>query len=159
MKKLLYIFLLFTIGANAQSISNQVISNYGLSATNVSAQTDVTIGELVVKTMSDGNNTLTNGIHQTKLLITTIYEDELTNNYQVFPNPSKEGLNFNYNNTANSPVNLQLFDISGKLLWRKNNVMGNEQIKMQSQPTGTYILKVNDGKQQELKTIKVIKTL
>ncbi|MCB9360452.1 MAG: hypothetical protein H6587_07705 [Flavobacteriales bacterium] len=55
MKKLLYILCFMSLGANAQSISNQVISSYGLSTSNGTTQTDVTIGEPIVATMTDGN--------------------------------------------------------------------------------------------------------
>jgi hypothetical protein len=157
MKKILYILLLTTFGANAQSISNQVISSYGLSAANGSAQTDVTIGETVVKTVGDGNNTLTQGFHQTNLIVTTVKENETTNNYQFYPNPVNEMLNFNYNNTTNEPVTLYLFDVNGKLLWSKQHVTDNEQINFNDKTKGTYFLKVTDIKNNELKTIKVIK--
>ena len=157
MKKLIYIFILFTFGANAQSISNQVISSYGLSAVNGSAQTDVTIGEPVTATVSDGNNTLTQGFHQTNLVITTIKENETTNNYQFYPNPVNEALNFSYNNTTNEPVTLYLFDVNGKLLWSKQNITDNEQINFNDKTKGTYLIKVTDNKNNEIKTIKVVK--
>lgn len=155
MKKLIYILILTSFGANAQSISNQVISSYGLSASNGTTQTDVTIGESVVKTMSDGNNTLTNGIHQTKLIITTINENETNNKYNFYPNPVTETLNFSY--TTNEPVNVRLFDVTGKILWIKQNVVSNEQINFNDKSKGTYIIKVTDNKNNELKTIKVVK--
>ncbi|MCB9360450.1 MAG: T9SS type A sorting domain-containing protein [Flavobacteriales bacterium] len=155
MKKLLYIFILFAFGANAQSISNQVISSYGLSAANGSAQTDITIGEPVIATVSDGNNTLTQGFHQTLLVITAVYENETVNNYQFYPNPVNETLNFSYTNSE--PINVQLFDVAGKLLLSKQNVVNNEQINFNDKPKGTYIIKVTDNKNYELKTIKVVK--
>lgn len=157
MKKLLYIFILFAFGANAQSISNQVISSYGLSAANGSAQTDITIGEPVTATMSNGNNTLTNGVHQTKLIVTAINENETTNNYEFYPNPVNEILNFS--NTNSEIVNVKLFDVTGKLLWSKQNVVNNEQINFNDKPKGTYLVKVTDSKNNELKTVKIIKTL
>lgn len=157
MKNLLYILFLTTFGANAQSISNQVISSYGLSAENGTAQTDVTIGELVVSTMSDGNTTLTNGFHQTLLTITTVNETEVANQYQFYPNPVNETLNFSYNNTAYESINLQLFDVNGKLLWSKENITDNEQINFSNNLKGTYLIAVTDNKNNEIKTIRIIK--
>lgn len=155
MKKLLYIFILFAFGANAQSISNQVISSYGLSASTGTAQTDVTIGEPIIATVSDGNNTLTQGFHQTKLIVTAINENKTTNTYNFYPNPVNETLNFS--NTDSETVKVQLFDVAGKLLWSKQNVVNNEQINFNDKPKGTYIIKVTDNKNYELKTIKVVK--
>jgi hypothetical protein len=157
MKKLLYILLVLSFGANAQSISNQVISSYGLSASNGTAQTDVTIGEVVTKTVSDGNNTLTQGFHQTKLILTTIKENQSENTYNFYPNPVNETLNFSYTNSE--PINVQLFDVAGKLLLSKQNVVNNEQINFNDKPKGSYLVKVTDSKNNELKTVKIIKTL
>lgn len=157
MKNLFCILTFFTLGANAQSISNQVISAYGLSAANGSTQTDVTIGEPIVTTVSDANNTLTQGFHQTKLMITTINENEKTNNYQFYPNPVNEVLNFNFTNSNNEPVGLQLFDINGKILYNKQNITTNEQLSFSDRANGQYILKVIDKNNKEIKTVKIIK--
>lgn len=157
MKNLFCILTFFTLGANAQSISNQVISAYGLSAANGSTQTDVTIGEPIVTTVSDANNTLTQGFHQTKLLITTISENEKTNNYQFYPNPVNEVLNFNFTNSNNEPVGLQLFDINGKILYNKQNITTNIQLSFSDKANGQYILKVIDKNNKEIKTVKIIK--
>lgn len=157
MKKLIYILLLTTFGANAQSISNQVISSYGLSASNAAAQTDVTIGETVTATVSDGNNTLTQGFHQTNLIVTTISENENTNNYQFYPNPVANQLNFVYSNPTQEIIDLQLFDIVGKLLWSKQIGSTNEQIDFTDKPKGTYFIKLTTEKKEEIKTVKIIK--
>ena len=157
MKNLLYILILTTLGANAQSISNRVISSYGLSASNGMAQTDVTIGEPVTTTVSDGNNTLTQGFHQTKFIITTVKENQTINDYHFYPNPVNEMLSFNYTNTSNETINLQFFDVTGKLLWSKQNITSNEQINFSDKSKGTYLIKVTDNKNNELKTVKVIK--
>lgn len=157
MKKLIYILLLTTFGANAQSISNQVISAYGLSAANGTAQTDVTIGEPIVATVSDANNTLTQGFHQTNLIVTTVSENETVNDYQFYPNPIAETLNFKYLNTNNEVVNLHLYDVSGKLLWNKQHITDNERIDFTDTPKGTYFIKLTTEKEEEIKTIKVVK--
>lgn len=155
MKKLLYLLLLTTFGANAQSISNQVISSYGLSADNGTAQTDVTIGEPITATISDGNNTLTQGFHQTKLIVTSIRETEANNDYNFYPNPVTETLSFT--NTNNEHINVQLFDANGKQLWSKLHFVGNQEIDLKNNAPGIYLLKVTDTKNNELKTVKVIK--
>lgn len=157
MKKLLYILLLTTLGANAQSISSKIVSCYGLSSANSVAQTDVTIGETITNTMSNGNNTLTSGFHQTKLIVTTIKENESTNHYQFYPNPVNEVLNFNFTNSNNEPVGLQLLDINGKILYNKQNITTNEQLSFSDKANGQYIIKVIDKNNKEIKTVKIIK--
>lgn len=157
MKNLFCILTFFTLGANAQSISNQVISAYGLSAANGSTQTDVTIGEPIVTTVSDANNTLTQGFHQTNLIITTVTENETVNDYQFYPNPVADQLNFLYSNPNQEVVDLQLFDVSGKLLWSKQNITDNQQIDFNGKPKGTYFIKLTTEKKEEIKTVKIIK--
>lgn len=157
MKKLIYILILTSFGANAQSISNQVISSYGLSASNGTAQIDVTIGEPIVTTVSDANNTLTQGFHQTNLIITTVTENETVNDYQFYPNPVADQLNFLYSNPNQEVVDLQLIDVSGKLLWSKQNITDNQQIDFNGKPKGTYFIKLTTEKKEEIKTVKIIK--
>ncbi len=155
MRKLLYIFILFSFSANAQSISNQVISSYGLSASNGMAQTDVTIGEVVTKTISVGSTTLTQGFHQTKLIVTTIKENEESDDYRIYPNPVKETLSISY--SGNGPVNVELFDVNGRLLGSKQRIISSEKISFKDRSKGIYLIKVTDNNNKELKTISVIK--
>lgn len=142
---------------NAQSISNQVISSFGLSISNSSAQTDITIGETVVSTISDASNTITQGFHQTNLIVTSVTENESANHYQFYPNPVENQLNFLYSNTNLEVVNLQLFDVSGKLLWSKQGINTNQQIDFSDKPKGTYFIKLTTKTRKEIKVAKVIK--
>ena len=62
LKKTLFFLLLFS----SVSISAQeVISTQGGSYTSVDVNLDFTIGEVIINTVSDGTNSLTQGFHQT----------------------------------------------------------------------------------------------
>ena len=60
-KNLLLLFLLLTTWSIT---AQEVVSMQGNSYTNASISIDFTIGEAVIKTVTDGNNTLTQGFHQ-----------------------------------------------------------------------------------------------
>lgn len=69
MKKLLFLCVLSVALTQAQSLERQVIGSSGTSFSNASAQIDFTVGELVVTTITDGTNELTQGFHQTNLSV------------------------------------------------------------------------------------------
>ena len=62
MKKLL---LLGAIALSLNSLGQEVVSTQGDSYTNASGSIDFTIGEVVINTVTDGTNDLTQGFHQT----------------------------------------------------------------------------------------------
>jgi hypothetical protein len=68
-KKLYFLSLLIGMSLQAQSIERQVIGSSGTSFSNASVQLDFTVGELVVSTLTDGSTILTQGFHQTNLLV------------------------------------------------------------------------------------------
>ena len=69
----------------------EVISTAGKTQSNSGYEVSWTLGEPVIKTFSAGNSILTQGFHQSKLIITAIGEiSEQNNLISVFPNPTNE---------------------------------------------------------------------
>jgi len=83
------------------------------------------------------------------------------NNFQVFPNPFKENFNIQYEATQNEDVVLEIYDISGNLLYKTmfqhmNSGIYNQGIENLAFEKGAYICKVQTSKNQN--TIKLLKT-
>ncbi|MBA4850814.1 T9SS type A sorting domain-containing protein [Emticicia sp. BO119] len=79
-------------------------------------------------------------------------------NLKVFPNPSDGNFGFEFTLTDNKPIELSIFDISGKRIWLKNTKgrgKYEEQINLSEYPTGTYLLVLQ--KAELKKTIKLEK--
>lgn len=75
------------------SFAQEVVSTQGDSYTNASGSIDFTIGEVVINTLSDGTNDLTQGFHQTHWNFVGLddYVPEFT--ASIFPNPTEDILN------------------------------------------------------------------
>ncbi|MGH1386941.1 hemagglutinin protein [Kordia sp.] len=55
--------------SQAQSVERQVVASVGETVANGTTTLDFTVGELAVTTITDGNSTLTQGFHQTTILL------------------------------------------------------------------------------------------
>ena len=86
--------------------------------------------------------------------ITVIYENDNANNGPtsfIYPNPVKT--TFTLVSRINS--SMEIFDISGRVMLRKNNLSGKEIIDIDQFPNGIYILKTCEN--EKINAIKIIK--
>ena len=156
MNKLVYIilFLLFFVAGN--TTAQTVVSANGGTATAAGTQISWTIGEPVTTTVSDGSNILTQGFHQSKLTVTAINDIQIAGvEIKVYPNPTSDYVTVHFNKVAEKPVYL-LFDLSGRLMEQKNIESNDAKIDMTRYAGGSYILKLNNGR-QPLQSFKIIK--
>ena len=157
MKKL--ILLLATISvrtAMAQSLSPDVIATAGTSFNDGTSQLDWTLGEPATSTFSGGTDMLTQGFHQPNLLATAINNVETDYSLLVYPNPSIDYIQLQFQN-LNDAVTIQLISSDGKLLHSQElKTTGELQIDMSKHAAGTYLLSVKD-KHSKVKTYQVLK--
>ncbi len=137
-------------------IAQEVISANGGTANVVGTQVSWTIGEPVVTTVFDTNNTLTQGFHQSKLTVTVI------NNFQVagvvinvYPNPTANYVIVHFSEALEKTAYF-LFDQSGRIIGQKKIESTGVKIDMTKFAAGLYILKLNSG-QRLLQTFKIVK--
>lgn len=142
----------------AQSISPEVIASAGEHFDNGTTQLSWTLGEVVIDTYDNGTNILTQGFHQTQLTVTSVEESLSDVRMNMYPNPTSEFLNIELGNNEND-INLQLFDMSGKLVHKDviNAYDTKYVLPMQSVATGNYLVQMQsvDGKMNT--THKVMK--
>lgn len=142
----------------AQSISPEVIASAGGHFDNGATQLSWTVGEVVIDTYDNGANILTQGFHQTQLSVTSVEESLADIRLNMYPNPTSESLNIELGNNEND-INLQLFDMSGKLVHKDviNAYDAKYVLPMQSVATGNYLVQMQsvDGKMKT--THKVMK--
>lgn len=153
MKKKLLPFglLLLSASVNAQS----VISTQGNSYTNASNTIDYTIGETVTATTSNGTNDLTQGFHQTSLVITNLEDLDVNFSAHVFPNPTSEFVNVTIDKYEGLTVTI--YDASGKLVKQTTLDQAQTSIKVSEFAEGTYLLTLTHQKNKKIKTYKLIK--
>lgn len=147
---LLRLFLPLCIGAFAssqaagQSISHMLISPWGLSAQSASYQLDASMGELAVRTFTQGGQTLNQGFHQyyeNTPPTSTEPEVLLPGSLLLYPNPTSGVLHLELFTEATP---LQIFSIDGRLVWSDFKPLGTSQwtLHLQELPAGWYLLRV-----------------
>jgi len=148
---LLTLLLVINIAINAQ----EVISVQGASYSNSSGSIDFTIGEVVTATLTNTNNILTQGFHQTNLTVLAVDDFDINFQARVFPNPAQDVLQLDIQNF--SGLNYKLYDIQGRQLY--SAVVGNKNtlINTAQYANGMYLLVILNENNQKLKTYRIIK--
>ncbi len=137
--------------------AQQVLSSTGGTGQNTSGSISFTLGELVIDTRDDGSRVLTQGFHQTEILLTALHDLSNTGiSIVAYPNPTHDFVNLKLENSRIMNIEYLLFDFRGRLLL-KEKLTGNETtISFQSYSPGSYFIKVSvNGK--EIQTFKILK--
>src|SRR4030042_5240439 len=153
--------LLIILGCCGLCLAQQVVSTAGSHSGNATVQLSWTIGEPVISTFSNGSNILTQGMHQSKLLIDAIEEIELLGlKILAFPNPTNEFVNLQVHQLLTDQpwkeFSFVLYDMNGKVLMQKQIVSTETVIQMNNYVSSTYFLKVLVNN-HEVKTFKIVK--
>lgn len=151
---LLGILILLVVNANAQ----QVVASSGNTGSAAGYTISWTLGEPVIETISGSNNILTQGMHQTKLLVTAIGEMDFPGlEVKVYPNPTGRFLKIEVIHTGNEQFLYELTDITGRQTMLKQMQSNTEVVDMGSFVSGIYLIRVLSAKNEIVKTCKIIK--
>lgn len=85
-------------------------------------------------------------------IITLSTKEESTNEFDVYPNPVKNG-EFYISTALNGSKSIQIFDLQGKQVYSKN-IQANDKIKTSNFAAGVYILKVEEN--GKIATLKLV---
>ncbi|MDP4267870.1 MAG: T9SS type A sorting domain-containing protein [Bacteroidota bacterium] len=156
MKKQILVFAvnILCIAGYCQSVT----STSGGGGYSSDANLNWTIGETFINTFSASNEILTEGFYQTKLTATVI--DEITNYgfmINAFPNPTTNVVTLKIENGKPEKHTYQLYDQMGNILEQKVIMEIETLVQFKKYASGTYIIKINDAKNNNIKTIKIIK--
>ena len=135
--------------------SQEVIASQGNSYSNASASIDFTIGEVVIATLSNTGNTLTQGFHQTNLTVLAIDDFDINYQARVFPNPTQDLLQVEIQNFEG--LNFKMYDIQGRQLSKEKLNSINTTINTTPYAKGLYLLVILNENNQLLKTYRIIK--
>jgi hypothetical protein len=137
--------MFFVLSVGAQQIKQEVIASAGgyNVASGGSLSISWTLGETIIPTFTsqDGTLILTHGFQQ-KLIITTVEETlESSVRVTIFPNPTSEIVNIQFETPADGEMILSFLDSQGKLVKTDQIEVAeiNKQINMQDLPAG-YII-------------------
>jgi hypothetical protein len=147
-------FVLFSLFAAISVSAQEVVSTQGDSYSNSTGSIDFTIGEVVINTVTDGTNDLTQGFHQTNWNFVGLEDHSPSYEATIFPNPTSEVLNIKTSMFEN--VTYALYDAQGKLVMQ--DILSAEQTPIQvgQLAPGSYSLTLNN-ETHNLKIFKLIK--
>lgn len=135
--------------------SQEVIASQGNSYSNSSVSIDFTIGEVVIATLNNTGNTLTQGFHQTNLTVLAIDDFDINYQARVFPNPTQDLLQVEIQNFEG--LNFKMYDIQGRQLSQQKIYSINTSINTTPYAKGLYLLVILNENNQLLKTYRIIK--
>ena len=158
MKKLMSISVILLIALLSSLSAQQVLSSAGAQAVGNNVQLSWTIGETVIETYTGTSVILTQGFHQSRLIVTNINPVESGKfSLMVYPNPVQWDLKLELKGNIFSNFNYSLYDISGKLLQMKRMDTNPENITMKNYPSGEFFLRISEKENEFIQTFKIIK--
>ena len=101
--------------------------------------TNIDINQAII--IKEGSGILSN---------TDIQTDNL---FSMYPNPSNNGI-FKLSISDNERVSLQIFDLSGRLVTKKNDLRNNDEIDVSHYHKGIYVAKISSG--SNISSIKLL---
>ena len=117
MKKHIYYLLFFSsLVFGQQNTSQHLVSTAGASLEGwglTSLKMDFSIGEIIINTGFSDDFIITQGFHQENIYISTLTEGLITD-ILIFPNPTSSTLNIDLKNINLFPVQIDVFDVTGK---------------------------------------------
>ncbi len=160
-KIFLLLMVFFSINANAQQTSPQVIATSGNISQQGNATISYTIGETVIQTGTDGTTILTQGYQQPHYNITLLPQYQNTEpNINIFPNPTTDQLQIKFNNDQELKATIRLMDALGKQINADEyTALPNTAIQypMQHYASGKYFLTIEVSSNHSIKTFEIIK--
>ena len=161
MKKALLLFLSLLYGGwgYSQSLSLEVIATAGDHVSGSTAQMSWTLGEPVSETFAgSGSTILTQGFHQTNLLITGVEDAAVDFRVSVYPNPTAEWLTVDAPE-APAAFGLELFDAMGRPLrsFPIEQQSGKRTVDLTGFTPGMYLLRLRTEDRKTIKTFKIFK--
>jgi hypothetical protein len=135
-----------------------VMGAAGVEASNIAGQVSFTIGEMVVETAQTPNNIVTQGYHQSALVVTAIGDPIADLNLLVYPNPTSDWVILESSKLQNI-VSVSLYDMTGSLVQSyRNNQTNQLTIDMSNISAGTYLLVAESTLKNQSQTFQIIKS-
>ena len=153
------IVLLFSHKIISQSIPLDVISTSGETFHNGNLELEWTLGELVVAHLSNDSISVSVGLNQPGIFVTSLTESSnsiLVIN--VYPNPTSEILTIGVYSELSVNFKAILFDVNGRKLWEESALDRQITKDLSTLNNGLYYLKIYNEKKLNYQIHKIIKT-
>lgn len=148
------LILLAVMSLSAQS----ALVGTGGEANGIGGSVSYSVGQIAVQSNSEGNTSISEGVQQPYEIDVVGVDNypDITLNAVVYPNPTLGNVQLTmYNVQLEGEV--RVFDANGKFLLSKQIEGETTPLDLSPYATGTYYIKVCNGK-NVMKTFKVVKT-
>jgi hypothetical protein len=163
-QSILFLFMLWSFGLHAQSVSSHSVNSAGIKMTQSNGSLSFTVGELVVLTQIDANgNSLGSGFTNSSTISTTVLSvqepDASILAVSVYPNPTSDLVQIQIKESSIEEMEMELSNLNGKILFngRYRLMQQNIGINTSTYPSGIYLLTLKNTNSQILGTYKIIK--
>lgn len=168
MKRIEYIapvffLLLFLNAGNAQRLERQVIGSMGGVYQGSNLNVHFTVGETVVKSVTDGSFYINQGFQQGGAEILTSTTRELIPvKYKLYPNPASHWIKIELSSEREGNVQMEILDVTGKVVRQisESFSIGGEQghyVDLAAIPAGTYFVMIRDMEARPITSIEFLK--
>ena len=163
MKKIISIIIVaLPVLLFAQSAERQVIGSSGGFTSTATVQASSTVGEAVITTGTSATVILTQGFQQADEGTVGIVDIKTGLSINAYPNPSKGLVMLQINAPNNMDLNVQVFDVSGKLTSipvQKLQVNGSstQELNFSALAAGNYYIGLSNNEGTLHQTIKIQK--
>ena len=158
---------LFSFGQEADTVFIQLYGiGRGYGETSKGQSLSYSMGETMVETVDNFNQTLTQGFQQNSFeaVVGVIEIEDVAFDIEAYPNPTQDYLNIKIS-ASNGAVNAQdydvlFYDLTGKEISLEQNYEENQVIRLDLQylPTGAYIARIVGKENNVISNFKITKT-
>jgi len=158
MKQKICITLLCLVGLNlsAQNLQRATLGNSG-SSTEINDSSEnyyvsQSVGQSsIIGTFTNENHTIRQGFQQPPIRVLISPETNNDLDAIVYPNPVDTNITLQFNEEINNPINIVVYDISGKLILSKTQRPESSfNLDLSFLASGTYMLNITSGNKRFL---------
>jgi hypothetical protein len=145
MQKTKYLFvLLFLISISYTLKGQELVSSSGNFHHDTNFQMSWSLGEIMIETFSGTNSILTQGFHQSRLSVSSVFVQENSQiNVHLYPNPAKDFVVINTDD--HSGLTYFLYSLDGRAIKTDRIVSHETTLDFQDLSPGVYIIRISQG--------------
>ncbi len=136
-------------GINLPSENMDEPNSHGFVYYKIKPKSGYTVGDIIPNAVDiyfDFNPAVVTNTFETEFVATLSVSDLSLNQFQIYPNPAREIVNIKFNN-GNDDINLNIYDIFGKLVLNNRGELQNNtiQIDVSLLTSGVYFLEFGNN--------------
>lgn len=149
-----FFFFLSFIFISNHLIAQNVVSAAGIEGGNSGVKLSATLGEVSISTYNNGSDIVTEGFHQSNLVVLGVDDLKPDFDIKVFPNPSADVFHLDLPEFTNTRV--EVYNIHGQLMLKQELNQLDNELHTEKLKNGIYFLSVFKDN-LKVKTYKILK--